>query len=172
MFHKLAIFFICFLLTVADALAYEVLSPNQFIDSEHLGYKLQYRVYVPGEIQPGIKVPTLYLTVDQWYGRIVEVLEREITRGTIESIVSVFVDSRDPDEMPDNRRKDEFLGKDSYIALYKNELVPLISMKFPVSPDRTKRVIEGISFGGLNAVGFGLLASDTFLWHCDAIACK
>lgn len=165
MFHKFLIFCICFLLTGADALANGALSPNQLIDSKYLEYKLQYRVYVPEGIQQGTTVPTLYLTDGQWYieyGRIVEVLDQEIERGTIESIVVVFVESRDPDDLSNNRRKDEFFGKGSYTAFYKNELVPLISANFPVSPDRRKRVIGGVSFGGLNAAVFGLLAPDTF----------
>jgi enterochelin esterase-like enzyme len=165
MIHKPVISFICFLLTFADALAYEALSPNQLIDSEYLGYKVQYRVYVPEELQHGIKAPTLYLTDGQWYieyGRMVEVLDREIDRGTIEPVVVVFVDSRDPDDLSNNRRNDEFFGKESYVAFYKYELVPLITAKFPVSSERTKRVIGGISFGGLNAAVFGLLASETF----------
>lgn len=165
MFHGFVIFSICLLLGNIDALADGELSPNQLIDSKHLGYRLQYRVYVPEGVVQGTKVPTLYLTDGQWYieyGRTVKVLDREIGAGSIEPVVVVFVDSRDPDDLSVNRRTDQFFGNEGYIAFYKTELVPHISANYPVSSDRKKRVIGGLSFGGMNAAVFGLLAPDTF----------
>ena len=116
MFHGFIIFSICFFLGSIDALANGDLSPNQFIDSKHLGYRLQYRVYVPEGVLQGTKVPTLYLTDGQWYieyGRTVKVLDREIGAGSIEPVVVVFVDSRDPDDLSVNRRTDQFFGNEA-----------------------------------------------------------
>lgn len=154
-----------FLFASVNALANGSLSSNQRIDSKHLDYTLQYRVYVPEGIQQDSLVPSFYITDGQWYiaqGRMVEVIDREIELGTIEPIIVVFIDSRDPDDLSNNRRKTEFFGKESYMAFYKNELVPHISANYPVNPDRTKRVIGGVSFGGMNAAVFGLLAAETF----------
>ena len=181
-YNKFICLFVCFLLSSADALATGVLSPNQQIYSEHLNYSLQYRVYTPEGIQQGTLLPTFYITDGQWYisqGNIIEVLDREIEQGTIEPIIVVFVDSRDPENLTNNRRNQEFFGKDEYIKFYKTELVPQITANYSVSPDRSNRVIGGVSFGGLNAAVFGLKASDTFYgiamqspannFHLDAI---
>jgi enterochelin esterase-like enzyme len=162
---RLIVLSFCYLLISVNVLADGELSSDQRIESKHLNYALQYRVYVPDGVGPDSAVPTLYLTDGQWYikyGHIVKVLDREIERGRIEPVVVVLVDSRDPDDISNNRRKDEFFGKESYAAFYTKELVPLITERYPVSLDRTKRVIGGISFGGLNAAIFGLLASETF----------
>jgi len=164
-FVRVIITSLCFLFTSMDALANGDLSPNQLVHSSHLDYSLQYRVYVPAGIQPDVLLPTLYLTDGQWYinqGHFIEVLDQEIEQGSIEPVVVVFVDNRDPENLSNNRRNDEFFGKDSYVNFYKSELVPLITANYPVSSDRTRRVIGGISFGGMNAAAFGLLAHDTF----------
>jgi enterochelin esterase-like enzyme len=49
-----------------------------------------------------------------------------------------------------------------YAGFFANELVPAISREQPVSTTRDKRVILGVSFGGLNAACFGLALSELF----------
>ena len=156
---------VCVVLSCNMAWADGNLSANTRIVSEHLGYALQYRVYVPDGIEAGVKVPTLYLVDGQWYiqdGDIIEVLNQEIRQATIDAVVVVFVDSRDPDKLANNRRNDEFFCKQEYVDFFEQELVPQISAAFPVSQKREERVIGGISFGGLNAACFGLMAAKTF----------
>lgn len=142
-----------------------VLSEDIRIESNALGYALQYRVYVP-EVPAGTtKLPTLYLTDGQWYlseGNMVDVLDREIAAGNIEPVVAVFVDSRNPDVLSRNRRNDQFMCSQKYVSFFVNELVPEISQSFPVSEKPEDRVIGGLSFGGLNAACFGLMASNHF----------
>jgi len=164
-FSKFRMLLVCLLITSMEALAVGVLSPNQLIKSEHLNYSLQYRVYTPEGFQQDQLLPTFYLTDGQWYiaqGNMIVVLDQEIEQGTIKPIVVVFVDSRDPENLLINRRKEEFFGKQEYIEFFKNELVPLITADYSVSPERTNRVIGGVSFGGMNAAVFGLKAFDTF----------
>lgn len=139
------------------------LSENQVISSKALGYDLQYRVYTPpGEQQD---LPVLYVTDGQWYiqpGKLHVVLDELIADGSIEPVVAVFVDNRNPHDLEDNRRNAQFFCNDSYIEFYRSELLPEIESSYPVRADRRARTILGLSFGGLNSACFGLLAHDTF----------
>ncbi len=152
-----------FLFASSSAALQGTLGPNQIISSQELGYDLQYRVYSP----PGkhADLPVLYVTDGQWYieaGEFHEVLDELIEEGTIEPVVAVFVDNRDPHDLENNRRNSQFFCNDSYIEFYMNELVPHIEASYPVARDREARTILGLSFGGLNSACFGLLAHETF----------
>lgn len=149
----------------ATAHAKGTLSDNQRIESAHLGYALQYRVYTPEGVDSLTNVPTLYMTDGQGYihnGKMVRELDEQIEKGTIKPIIAVFVDPRDPDNLRDNRRNMQFFCNPHYVRFFINELVPAISDDYPVSLSRNDRVILGLSFGGLNAACFGLLAHPTF----------
>ena len=158
-------FTLLLLLVSTDVFAKGTLSPNWRFDSKTLGYPLQYRVYLPETDKQEAKWPTIYITDGQWYlsqGQMIEILDREIAGGHIEPVVAVFVDSRNPDDLTENRRTKEFICNPDYISFYLNELIPTITANFPVSNRREDRVIAGLSFGGLNAACFGLLASNVF----------
>lgn len=137
----------------------------QRITSTHLGYDLQYRVYLPPGTLPGKPLPSLYVTDGQWYlepGGFREVLDRMITEGEVEPLAVVFVDSRNPDNPAENRRDSEFMCKKEYAAFFAGELIPAVDAAYPLSPSRDDRVILGASFGGLNAACFGLMLSGQF----------
>lgn len=151
-------------LSSATALAGGSLSPDTRIASDHLGYSLQYRVYVPEGVTAD-DLPTIYLTDGQWYiepGGMVSVLDEEIEAQNIEPVVAVFIDSRNPDDLRENRRNQEFMCNQRYADFVTSELIPAISANYPVSNDRADRVIAGLSFGGLNAACFGLMAPASF----------
>lgn len=155
------------ILISCSSFAKGTLSKNWRIDSKQLDYPLQYRVYLPEGIKETDQLPTIYITDGQWYigkrgGRMIEVLDREIEAGNIKPVVAIFVDSRDPDDLGRNRRNDQFQCNKDYATFYMKELVPTITKNFPVSDKREDRVIAGVSFGGLNAACFGLMASQTF----------
>jgi len=153
------------LFALAAAASEGVLGDNQRIYSSHLGYELQYRVYRPADITAGSKLPTLYVTDGQMYladGNFKAVLDDQIGSGMIEPLVVVFVDSRNPDNLTENRRNSEFMCNSKYAGFFANELIPAISRAEPVSMSRDKRVILGVSFGGLNAACFGLALSELF----------
>lgn len=148
-----------------NVLAKGTLSPNWRLDSKILGYALQYRVYLPETANEEAEWPTIYITDGQWYldqGRMIEILDRQIADGNIKPVVAVFVDSRNPDDLSENRRNEQFICNPEYARFYIKELIPTISANFTVSNDRKDRVIAGVSFGGLNAACFGLLASNMF----------
>lgn len=162
----LVLFLFSVLLPVStNVLAKGTLSPNWRIDSKTLGYALQYRVYLPETASEETQWPTIYVTDGQWYlnqGRMIEILDREIAEGNMEPVLAVFVDSRNPDDLTENRRNEQFICNPEYARFFIKELIPTISANFTVSNNRQDRVIAGVSFGGLNAACFGLLASNMF----------
>jgi enterochelin esterase-like enzyme len=145
--------------------AYGDLSPNYIFESDALNYDLNYRVYTPNPNTLNPPYPTLYLTDGQWYiksGDIKNTLDRLIDSKVISPLVVVFVDSRNPHNLKENRRNSEFMCNKNYLRFFVNELIPTISHNFSVSIKREDRVIGGLSFGGLNAACFGLSASNHF----------
>lgn len=149
----------------APALPAGELSDNIRISSSHLGYDLQYRVYTPDGTRDGLKYPVLLVTDGQWYiaqGEMVEVLDGLIAAERIEPVFVVFVDSRNPDKLRQNRRNEEFMCNASYANFYTAELLPVLYRDYPIAVDRLQTSILGLSFGGLNAACFGVLASNRF----------
>ena len=153
------------LLACAATASEGVLGDNERIYSSYLGYELQYRVYRPSKITADSKLPTLYVTDGQMYlaeGNFKAILDEAVSSGLIEPLVVVFLDSRNPDELDENRRTTEFMCNTKYAGFFANELIPAISKEQPVSLSREDRVILGVSFGGLNAACFGLALSELF----------
>lgn len=141
------------------------LSDNIRITSKYMGYDLQYRVYSPPRVEPEKSYPVLLLTDGQWYirpGGMVAVLDELIESGGIEPLYAVFVDSRNPDDLDENRRKEEFMCRPEYVNFYTAELLPSLYERYPISVDREDTNILGFSFGGLNSACFGVLASNRF----------
>ena len=158
-------FLIASCITSSYTIAGGTLSDNLRIKSEILGYDLQYRVYVPVSVQPDDELPTLYITDGQWYisrGELPELMDREIANGNIEPAIVVFLDSRDPDKLSDNRRNRQFFCLKGYADFFTSELVTEIDANYPTRANRQDRVILGLSFGGYNSGCFGLMANETF----------
>lgn len=152
----------CALLAIAEE---GTLSDNQRIYSTHLGYDLQYRIYKPAKTSAGDKLPSLYVTDGQGYlaqGNFKSVLDAAIGSGLIKPVLVVFLDSRNPDDLQENRRNAQFMCNESFATFFASELVPAISKQQPVSLVRDDRVILGVSFGGLNSACFGLMISELF----------
>ena len=74
----------------------------------------------------------------------------------------VFVDSRNPDNLQQNRRNQQFFCNPRYVDFFTDELLPTIDKEYPSSAMRDDRVILGLSFGGRNSACFGLMAYDSF----------
>ncbi|MBL4838094.1 MAG: esterase family protein [Kordiimonadaceae bacterium] len=148
-----------------DAAGKGTLSENIRIESKHLGYALQYRVYTPAGYTNSSKLPTIYMTDGQGYisrGRMPYVLDTQIKKGAIKPVIDIFVDPRDPDNLRKNRRNEQFFCNNAYAEFFRTELIPAVSMAYKVSTNRDDRVILGLSFGGLNAACFGMNANDVF----------
>ena len=156
---------IMMLIIYGSAFADGTLTPFIRISSVAMGYDIQYRVYVPEGIQPGDELPVMFITDGPGYiqnGRTPNVLDRLIRLDKIEPVIVVFVDSRNPDNLHENRRNAEFFCNRHYLAFYIYDLIPAIENAYPVQRTREGRSILGVSFGGLNAACFGLLGFDTF----------
>jgi len=153
------------LMYAGSAIAAGTLTPYVRISSVAMGYDIQYRVYVPEDVGADERVSVMFVTDGPGYihnGRMPNILDRLIGSGTIEPVVVVFVDSRNPDDLRENRRNDEFFCNRYYLAFYIHDLIPAIENAYPVQRTREGRAIMGLSFGGLNAACFGLLGFDTF----------
>tara|TARA_R110002073_G_scaffold132279_1_gene279083 strand:+ start:1948 stop:2700 length:753 start_codon:yes stop_codon:yes gene_type:complete len=159
---------LCFLglfALIGSAWADGKLSDNIRITSDALGYDLQYRVYEPEGLRRNASLPTLYITDGQWYisrGELPQLLDAEIAAGRIEPVLVVFVDSRNPDNMQQNRRNQQFFCNPRYVDFFTDELLPSIDKAYPTDASREGRVILGLSFGGRNSACFGLMAHDSF----------
>ena len=153
------------LFATGAACASGTLGPDTRISSDTLGYKLQFRVYVPESAKSASELPVLYITDGPGYirqGGMPGVLDDLIGSGEIEPVVAVFVDARDPDNLQTNRRNSQFLCNRDYLRFYVEELIPLVEQTWPVGRSRDHRGILGLSFGGTNAACFGLMGHETF----------
>jgi enterochelin esterase-like enzyme len=158
---------ICLILffCVGNSYAQGVLSGNLQIESESLGYTLQYRVYTPPGFDALTEPPVVYLTDGQWYidqGDFPAVLDELISQGTIPPVVAVFIDNRNPDRLSENRRNSQFFCNPKYESFVSDELVPVVDAAYHTAGTREKRAILGLSFGGLNSACFALHESETF----------
>ncbi|MBL4821134.1 MAG: esterase family protein, partial [Gammaproteobacteria bacterium] len=162
----LRLFSVVFLLALSNtAVATGTLSDDQRIVSKALGYTLQYRTYVPEGVQSQESLSVLYITDGQWYisqGELPTLLDKEIENGTIDPVIVVFVDSRNPDNLGENRRNRQFFCNQDYVDFFTRELIPEIDLKYPTNTNREGRTILGLSFGGRNSACFGLMATDSF----------
>lgn len=133
------------------------------IASGILGYDLQYWVYLPGIVEQPL--PELYLTDGQGYltaGDMVRILDDEIAAGSIAPVAAIFVDSRDPDQLSNDRRNQQFMCNADYGKFFLGELIPEISARWTNAGTSTRRGLSGISFGAINAACFGLMIPGVF----------
>lgn len=97
------------------------LSSNQRISSASLGYELQYRIYRPAGTSDDDSLPSLYVTDGQLYleyGRFKSILDDAIGAGLIQPVLVVFLDSRNPDKLQENRRDTEFMCNSKFAAFF------------------------------------------------------
>lgn len=143
------------------------LSAYKIINSDTLGYEIQYRVYTPAGYENFQNLPVLYVTDGQEYsdeqlGASTIVMDNLIHLQRIEPVIAVFVDPLNPDNTDENRRMDEFGNNEKYLAFYTEELIPEIEKNYKVKSDKDNRAILGTSLGGLNATYFAFTEPDVF----------
>ncbi|MFN3638870.1 MAG: alpha/beta hydrolase-fold protein [Chloroherpetonaceae bacterium] len=142
-------------------------SPNQLINSAHLGYAVQYRVYTPAGYDSLSNLPVVYVTDGHEYandqmGSMLIVLDNLIYDGAIPPIMAVFLDPRNPSNLSQNRRMQELPINPNYLRFVKEELVPRIDSMYRTNPLASARAILGTSLGGINSAYFGIAAPETF----------
>lgn len=139
---------------------------------ETLGYDLQYKVYTPFGYQDKSNLPVMYIADGQEYaderlGSMLIVLDNLIHQNKIEPIIAVFIDPRNPDNLGENRRADQYRGNLKFANFVADELVSVIDTNYKTNNNADARAILGTSYGGWNAGYFGVTRSDKF--HLIAI---
>jgi enterochelin esterase-like enzyme len=143
------------------------LSTNFSINSTNLGYKIQYKVYTPYNYGSATELPVIYVTdgheyADDKLGSMINVLDNLIYDGMIKAVIAVFIDPRNPDNLSQNRRGDEYTANIQFANFIADELVVVIDSTYKTSNKADNRAILGTSLGGWNAAFLGLKRSDKF----------
>ena len=143
------------------------LSDNNYIQSTNLGYKVQYKVYLPYGYESLTNLPVIYVTDGQDYaddqlGAMIPVLDNLIFDELMQPIIAVFIDPRNPDNLSENRRADEYRSNVKFANFVADELSTSIENQYNASTSADDRAILGASYGGWNSSYFGLVRSDKF----------
>jgi len=123
--------------------------------------EMPYRVLVPQELKdPHEKLPVLYLLhglfgcCDNWL-ELTNIVDYTAGRGYVivmpEGGDGWYTDSGS-------------VERDKYESYFTNELIPEIEGRFPVSTERAKRGIAGLSMGGYGAFKFALKQPNRFFF--------
>ena len=143
------------------------LTNNKLIKSSNLGYDVQYQVYTPVGYVNLTNLPVIYILDGQEYaddklGATVIMLDNLIHLKKIKPVVAVFVDPRNPDDLDENRRADEFSTSSEYNDFFIKELMPEIEANYKISTKKNDTALLGTSLGGLNTTYLGFTNPDTF----------
>jgi enterochelin esterase family protein len=135
------------------------------IESSILNYKVAYKVYKPAGYENFNDLPVLYVTDGQEYGdeklgNIFTITNNLIAENKIDPIIMVLIDPRNPDNIGQNRRMEEYTLNNSYLNFVAEELISEIDASYKSSTEQ--RAILGTSLGGLNASYFGAERPDLF----------
>jgi enterochelin esterase family protein len=143
------------------------LSGNIRFRSNALGYDMQYRVYTPANHAALGSLPVVYVTDGHEYaaehmGSMTVVLDNLIADGVIRPAIAVFIDPRDPNNLGNNRRAEQYVANNRFVEFVKEELIPRIDTAYDTIESPAGRTMMGTSLGGLNAAYFGAVADDAF----------
>lgn len=132
----------------------------------NLGYKVNYRVYLPWNYQANEAMPVIYVTdgheyADPLLGAMTVILDNLIYSGEIVPVIAVFIDPRDP-VTGQNRRMDEYRANVKFANFVADELTAAIDTQYKTLADAAHRAILGTSLGGWNSVWIGATRSDKF----------
>lgn len=154
---------------LAEGVVKGSLGANQIISSgsENLGYQVQYKVYLPFNYSEKENLPVIYVTdgheyADSRLGAMINILDNLIFQQKIEPIIAVFIDPRNPANLSQNRRMDEYRANIRFANFVADELSVAIDAAYKTNVNPDKRAILGTSLGGWNAAFFGLMRSDKF----------
>jgi len=157
------------LTNIPNASARGILSENiQIVSSAvNLNYQVQYKVYTPFGYSSLSNLPVIYITdgheySDERLGAMINVVDNLIFTGKINPILIVFIDPRDPLNIGNNRRMQEYRANIKYANFVADELVPKIDANYKTNALPNNRAIMGTSLGGWNAAYFGAMRSDKF----------
>jgi enterochelin esterase-like enzyme len=154
---------------IADA--YGTLTERQY-DSKTIGVMRYFYIYLPPGYNPNVTYPVMYLlhglggTHTEWLGgNPNEILSNLINAGEAKPMIVVMPNARamNPDAVPSIQLSDEHIEAfHNFIYDLKNDLMPFINDNYPVSNERNKRAIAGLSMGGMESLHIGIRMPETF----------
>jgi enterochelin esterase family protein len=143
------------------------LTDNILINSQKLGYSINYKVYTPFNYALHESLPVIYVTDGHEYadsdkGAMLNILDNLIYAGEIRPVMAVFIDPREPGKDASNRRMREYVCNQQFADFLGDELVPLIDKSYKTHACPDDRVILGTSLGGMNAAWVGAVRINDF----------
>ncbi len=127
------------------------------LQSKTMGYTIEYTVVLPEGYDKSKQYPSLYMTD----GPTVENKSRFLTvandfqQKNQKPFIIVLVSPEHP-ETGRNRRNAELLANPNYFEFFISELLPQVEKAYSVAKKPSDRYLNGVSFGGLNSLYFGL----------------
>ena len=121
------------------------------IESEILGYAVNYRVYTPAGYEDMRDLPVVYVTDGQdflAFAHLPTMLDNLIAEQRIQPVIAVLIDPRDVTTGENLREKQFLKHADQYSAFIAEELVPHIDAAYRTNPSASARAIVGASYGG------------------------
>lgn len=143
------------LLTLSDYSLAGTITHRSF-DSATLGREYKYNVYLPTSYESGgLNFPVLYLLhgsngdEHDWpdNGEVKQTADQLIKSGAIPPTIII---------MPGNKSWWVDGYNESAKTAFFNDLIPHVEETFPAIPDRTGRLVAGLSAGGYGAINFVL----------------
>ncbi|MCU0481544.1 MAG: alpha/beta hydrolase-fold protein [Anaerolineae bacterium] len=137
------------------------------LQSDALGYAVNYSVYVPVGYAELDELPTIYVLdgheyADDDMGSMVIVLDNLIAQNLISPVIAIFIDPRNVDNVNNNLRQDQYLENPAFAQFVAQELVVQIDRVFKTSQNASDRAILGTSLGGLASAYMGVNYPDVF----------
>lgn len=127
------------------------------LQSKTMGYTIEYTVVLPKGYDKSKQYPSLYMTD----GPTVENKSKFLTvasdfqQKNQKPFIIVLVSPEHP-ETGRNRRNAELLANPKYFEFFISELLPEVEKQYSVATRPSERYLNGVSFGGLNSLYFGL----------------
>jgi len=129
-------------------------------------------VYTPPGFDSNLTYPVVYLlhgiggTHAEWLGgNPNEILSNLINAGNAKPMIVVMPNVRamNPDSVPsDIFGEVNIKAFNNFINDLKNDLMPFITNNYPVSNERNKRAIAGLSMGGMESIYIGISMPEIF----------
>jgi len=137
------------------------------LQSEALGYAVNYSVYLPVGYADLDALPTIYVLDGQEYahdemGSMVIVLDNLIAQNLISPVIAVFIDPRNVDNVNQNLREEQYIENPAFAQFVAEELVFNIDRVFKTSQNASDRAILGTSLGGLASAYISVNYPDVF----------
>lgn len=130
---------------------------NQKYYSNHLGFEMNYHIYLPFDYDKGSTNYILYAMdgIDYLnFGKINLILDYMIHNVEIPNLVAVLVDPHD--------RNTEYTIHEPYYNYVLKELMPYVENKYMDTAESIARSAIGVSWGGLTSVYLAVNAPDKF----------